>query len=143
MIGRKGSFGKVNYFGDAVFAIDTTFFVDSGSTSACLRWLFFVLRWLRLDRVTKDAAVPGLDREETYERLLPLPPLSEQRAIADFLDCETAKIDALTAKITESIDLLNEYRTALISAAVTGKIDVRDHGTTATSPSPSTDEAPA
>ena len=73
----------------------------------------------------------------------PFPPASEQQAIADHLDRETAKIDALTAKITESIDLLNEYRTALISAAVTGKIDVRDHRAVATSQSSSSDEAPA
>jgi len=53
------------------------------------------------------------------------PPLSEQQAIADFLDCETAKIDALITKVQEAIKRLKEYGTALISAAVTGKIDVR------------------
>jgi restriction endonuclease S subunit len=55
-----------------------------------------------------------------------LPPLSEQRAIADFLDRETTKIDELTAKVGGAIDRLREYRTALISAAVTGKIDLRE-----------------
>jgi len=54
------------------------------------------------------------------------PPLPEQQAIADFLDCETAKIDALSAKVQTAIERLREYRTALISAAVTGKIDVRE-----------------
>ena len=53
------------------------------------------------------------------------PPIEDQKAIADFLDQETAKIDVLIAKVQESIDRLKEYRTALISAAVTGKIDVR------------------
>jgi type I restriction enzyme S subunit len=52
----------------------------------------------------------------------PVPPLPEQRAIAAFLDRETAKIDALIAKVQEVIERLKEYRTALISAAVTGKI---------------------
>ena len=59
------------------------------------------------------------------ERRLPLPPLREQRAIAAFLDRETARIDALVAKVRDAIDRLKELRTALISAAVTGKIDVR------------------
>lgn len=54
-----------------------------------------------------------------------LPPLSEQCAIAAFLDRETARVDALMGKINISIEKLKEYRTALISAAVTGKIDVR------------------
>lgn len=57
---------------------------------------------------------------------VPVPPITEQRAIAAFLDRETAKLDALIAKIREGIERLKEYRTALISAAVTGKIDVRD-----------------
>ena len=55
-----------------------------------------------------------------------LPPLPEQQAIAAFLDQETAKIDALISKVEAVIAKLKEYRTALISAAVTGKIDVRE-----------------
>lgn len=54
------------------------------------------------------------------------PPLNEQQAIATFLDRETAKLDALTAEARSAIALLQERRTALISAAVTGQIDVRD-----------------
>jgi type I restriction enzyme S subunit len=54
------------------------------------------------------------------------PPLEEQQAIAAFLDRETAKVDALIAKVREAIERLKELRTALISAAVTGKIDVRE-----------------
>ena len=53
------------------------------------------------------------------------PPREEQMAIAGFLDREIAKLDALVAKVREGIEKLKEYRTALISAAVTGKIDVR------------------
>ncbi len=54
-----------------------------------------------------------------------LPPIKEQEAIADFLDGETARIDAMVAKVETAIERLQEYRTALITAAVTGKIDVR------------------
>jgi len=58
--------------------------------------------------------------------LAPLPPPEEQRAITRFLDRETAKLDSLIDKVREGIDRLKEYRTALISAVVTGKIDVRE-----------------
>jgi type I restriction enzyme S subunit len=57
--------------------------------------------------------------------LLPQPPEPEQRSIADYLDYATAKIDRLRGKVHQAIDRLREYRTALISAAVTGKIDIR------------------
>ena len=56
--------------------------------------------------------------------VLALPPLHEQRAIASTLDRETARIDALSNKNDELIALLREKRSALISAAVTGKISV-------------------
>lgn len=56
-----------------------------------------------------------------------LPPMEEQRDIADYLDDKTSKIDNLITKATKAIDLLKEKRTALISAVVTGKIDVRDY----------------
>jgi len=63
--------------------------------------------------------------ESLTEVWLIIPPLPEQRAIAEFLDRETGKIDRLAAKVEEAIERLQEYRTALITAAVTGKIDVR------------------
>ncbi|MCB9367134.1 MAG: restriction endonuclease subunit S [Calditrichaeota bacterium] len=66
-----------------------------------------------------------LSKDKLAEVKFTSPPLSEQRAIAAFLDRETGRIDNMANKIRESIEKLREYRTALISAAVTGKIDVR------------------
>ena len=54
------------------------------------------------------------------------PDNQEQKVIVNYLDQTTAKIDNLITKSTQAISLLKEKRTALISAAVTGKIDVRD-----------------
>jgi len=54
------------------------------------------------------------------------PPSDEQSAIATFLDRETTRIDALVEKTKQSIKLLKERRAALITAAVTGKVDVRE-----------------
>lgn len=51
--------------------------------------------------------------------------MEEQARIADFLDREVPKLDALITEAQRAIDLLQERRTALISAAVTGQIDVR------------------
>ena len=57
---------------------------------------------------------------------IPFPPLPEQCAIAAYLDEETARLDDLVAKVETAIERLQEYRIALITAAVTGKIDVRE-----------------
>lgn len=56
---------------------------------------------------------------------IPLPPVGEQGKILNFLNTETARLDALTTEATHAIALLKERRSALIAAAVTGKIDVR------------------
>ncbi|WP_417422022.1 restriction endonuclease subunit S [Halomonas sp.] len=56
---------------------------------------------------------------------LPLPPVQEQRQVLDFLAIEAARLDDLMQESIETINLLQERRSALISAAVTGKIDVR------------------
>lgn len=53
------------------------------------------------------------------------PPIEEQREIVEYLDKETARIDRMVELNRETIDKLKEYRTALITAAVTGKIDLR------------------
>ena len=53
------------------------------------------------------------------------PPVDEQLVATDYLDRETAILDAMVTKVETVIERLQEYRTALITAAVTGKIDVR------------------
>ncbi len=73
----------------------------------------------------KGAIMLGLNSNIIKSLLLAVPPASEQRKILSFLDRETAKIDALIAKVRDAVDRLNELSTALISAAVTGRIDVR------------------
>lgn len=68
----------------------------------------------------------GLNFEQLRNFAIPLPPLFEQQAIANFLDEKTAKIDALIDALTKQLDELAEYKKAVISEAVTGKVDVRD-----------------
>ena len=70
-------------------------------------------------------AMPKVNRETLTACPILVPLLREQGEIVDFLDREMAKIDALIAIIHEAIDRIKEYRSALISGAVTGKIDVQ------------------
>jgi type I restriction enzyme S subunit len=124
VVGRKGSYGKIHHSTDPVFAIDTTYFVDASTTQHNLRWLYYVLSTLGLDLLSQDVGVPGLSRESAYEQRLSLPSPAEQGTIADYLDRETARIDIITGTLERQIDLLRERRQALITAAVTGELDV-------------------
>lgn len=78
-------------------------------------------------RLTSSFIRDGQDMNFSHFRKVKLPklPLAEQAAIADHIDTQTARIDSLITKTDRSIALLREKRAALITAAVTGKIDVR------------------
>ena len=94
--------------------------------SGDIRYWVGVLQSFDYTPLISGAAQPKLTGDRLGGVPIPLPSSSEQAGIANFLDRETAKVDGLTAKVSEAIERLKEYRTALISAAVTGKIDVRN-----------------
>jgi type I restriction enzyme S subunit len=102
----------------------------SPATGVVARWLCWALRsdtsQKQFDFHELGATITGVNIRDLKRVLLPCPSAVEQKAIGDHLDEKTAKIDALLVKIREAIDRLKELRTALISAAVTGKIDVRE-----------------
>ena len=93
-------------------------------------YLVFLLSSKRyLDYV--ESLVRGGTRDRISRSMLgaikiPSPPAAEQRAIAAYLGRETSEIDRSAATIAKAVERLREYRTALITAAVTGKIDVRE-----------------
>ena len=79
------------------------------------------IRWL--DSLTYGAKMPRVSPDQVGSSHAPLPRESEQRAIAAFLDCETARIDGLVARKERLIELLQEKRTSLITRAVTRGLD--------------------
>ena len=127
LIGRKGSYGKVNWSAKPCFASDTTFFVDDTVCVHDLRWMYWLLQMLRLDEDNQDAAVPGLSRDAAYAIDVSIPSAFEQRAIAIYLDQETAGLDALVTAKEWLLEVLTEKRQALITRAVTRGVnpDVR------------------
>ncbi len=78
------------------------------------------------DSIVNKISIAHLTKEKLGDAKFVSIPLMEQQRIATYLDDKTQKIDTLIKKATKSIKLLKEKRTALISAAVTGKIDVRE-----------------
>ena len=74
----------------------------------------------------QGATVESLETDFIRNTAFPLPPLAEQQSITTFLDHKTSEFDTMVAKEERLIELLQEYRTSLISEVVTGKVDVRD-----------------
>lgn len=124
IIGRKGSYGKVSYSDVPCFPIDTTYYIDSSLTRENIRWLYYLLGSIALDEITFDTGVPGLSREFAYAKIVPVPSKNDQTACANFLDQKTAEIDETIQNIQSQIAVLKEYRQALISNVVTGKVKV-------------------
>ena len=94
-------------------------------------WLNYLLNSTGVLGMARSMALLSVNQANLnptkYQQIVvPVPTLSEQQSIARFVRCETGRINALSAKIQQAIDHLREFRTALISAAVTGKIDVRE-----------------
>jgi type I restriction enzyme S subunit len=124
----QGSLGVSTYSG----ITSPDYIVYSPSHSANSRFLHYFLRNKLLAQVyltISNGIRPSQWRlePEHFENLAVfIPPIAEQVALCAYLDSAAGKTDALVESIASGLDRLKEYRTALISAAVTGKIDVRD-----------------
>jgi len=112
--------------------------VDMATTQDFVNWvcgptirpeyLLYVFRSMQQEfrRLTMGSTHQTIYMPDVGRFSSPVPPLREQDLIVSVIREEAAQIDVLTAKIRDAIDRLKELRSALISAAVTGKIDVRE-----------------
>ena len=88
-------------------------------------YYFLLTTTVRLRREMQKGGQPNLNTEIVKSIHFPKAPIAEQSVIVDFLDRQTTRIDSLISKTQHSINFLKERRAALITAAVTGQIDVR------------------
>jgi len=103
-----------------------------GGPSFHSQWLCYVMNShigkAHIDIVQYGAAQKQFNISHAVEFVYPVPSFGEQCRISAYLDFHVARLDALVGRVSEAIQRLQEFRTALISAAVTGKIDVREEG---------------
>ena len=99
-------------------SIETRFILSAFQHSAYLQYQVQIIK--------RGAILSGLNTSTIANLQFVSPPLHEQIDICEFIDRELGKIDELALKVESAIDRLSEYRTALITAATTGKIDVRN-----------------
>ena len=108
VVGRKGSAGKVYWYEEDFWPIDTTYYVVP-KTPLDIRWMYFRLRHLQLNQLATTTGVPGLNRNDVYKIEIGLPPVSEQNRIVDILDQADrlrrlrAEADAKTKRIMPAL----------------------------------------
>ncbi|EBU8871137.1 type I restriction endonuclease subunit S [Salmonella enterica subsp. enterica serovar Seattle] len=121
IVGRKGSYGVVNKSVGPFFPIDTTYYIDDFYNQP-LEFLFYYLSFLPLTKLNRSTAIPGLNRDDAYDLNIALPPLAEQKIIAEKLDTLLAQVDSTKARLEQIPQILKRFRQAVLSAAVSGKL---------------------
>ena len=124
LIGRQGAHcGNINYGSNKFWATEHAVVVEPLSDYKTV-WMGEVLRVMNLNQYSVAAAQPGLSVEAICNLSIPWPLLEEQASIVESIEAETARINSKITKTQRIIELQKEYRTALISEMVTGKIKV-------------------
>jgi len=125
--GRYGTIGAFHILHGDYWPLNTTLYSIDLRDNNVFFLVFLLSNIVQLMHMySVKSAVPGIDRNDIHRIMIALPPKEQQQAIVEYLDTETAKIDTLITEANKAIALLKERRVAIISAAVTGKIDVRD-----------------
>lgn len=122
-VGRVGASGSVNFIPPNSWVSDNALLLHHLRPHVNLIWLYNLLSTMNLGEQASKNAQPIITGTFLGNQFLGLPPEQEQRAMASFLDRETAKIDALIEKKERLIELLQEKRTALITQAVTKSLN--------------------
>ncbi|EKT1258795.1 restriction endonuclease subunit S [Salmonella enterica] len=126
IVGRKGSYGVVNKSIGPFFPIDTTYYIDDFYNQP-LEFLFYYLSFLPLTKLNRSTAIPGLNRDDAYDLNIALPPLAEQKIIAEKLDTLLAQVDSTKARLEQIPQILKRFRQSVIVAAVSGKLTKELH----------------
>lgn len=122
IVGRKGSWGEVNYSSSDCWVIDTAFKVVPKKQDD-VRYLFYVLKSiLKSEIVVRNTAKPGINRSEYLKIKRQYHPLSEQRRIVAYLDGLQAKVDELRRLQAETQKELDALMPSILDKAFRGEL---------------------
>lgn len=126
VIGRVGALcGNVHKIHDPAWVSDNALILDFERRSFDINYLAHVLNARNLNDISDKSAQPLITGSKVTSQYFPCPSHREQLAISHFLEGTLSEFDQLMLEAFKGIELLKERRSALISASVTGKIDVR------------------
>ncbi|KKG75490.1 restriction endonuclease subunit S [Methanosarcina mazei] len=121
IIGRKGSVGEINLSSEPCWPIDTTYYIDNFYGINRI-FLYYLLKTLNLANYDTSTAIPGINRNDIYSQLVPLPPLSEQHRIVSAIEALFARLDATNEKLDRVPGILKKFRQSVLAAACDGRL---------------------
>ena len=124
LFGRKGTVDKPLLVSGKFWTVDTMFYSEA-SSNAKPNYIYHQALLFPFDQLSTNTALPSMTQENLLELGFVIPPFDEQEQICQYLSDKLKVFSNLVSKAEQAIQLMQERRTALISAAVTGKIDVR------------------
>ncbi|WP_298810511.1 restriction endonuclease subunit S [uncultured Psychrobacter sp.] len=124
LFGRKGTVDKPLLVSGKFWTVDTMFYSEA-SSNAKPNYIYHQALLFPFDQLSTNTALPSMTQENLLELGFVIPPFDEQEQICQYLSDKLKVFSNLVSKAEKAIQLMQERRTALISAAVTGKIDVR------------------
>ena len=124
LIGRKGATLHIpHYIEGKYWNVDTAFDVKTRKGMS-LRFYYYLAICFDYKYYISQTTLPGMAQSSYYNMNIPVPPLSEQQAIAAYLDTKCSEIDSLIAIKQQKIETLKDYKKSVIYEAVTGKMNV-------------------
>lgn len=103
IVGRKGAYRGVHYSNKPFSVIDTAFFIEPKTSILDLKWAYYKLLTVDINKMDSGSAIPSTDRYEIYSLSVELPPLEEQQRIAGILGSLDDKIE-LNRRINANLE---------------------------------------
>lgn len=126
LFGRKGTIDKPLVVSGKFWTVDTMFYSEVFD-NVLSEYIYYQATFFPFNLLSTNTALPSMTQEDLLMLPFVVPPRIEQEGIIKYVQDKSARFDNLIGKAQSAIELMQERRTALISAAVTGKIDVRHH----------------
>jgi type I restriction enzyme S subunit len=120
LLGRKGTIDKPLYYNGPFWSVDTMFYAIPKKNTCC-RFIYYCATQFPFGKISTATALPSMTQKELYQLPVMLPPISEQQAIAAYLDEKCAKTDAAIENIGKQIEASKRLKRAIINEAISGK----------------------
>jgi len=125
LFGRKGTIDKPLYVNCRFWTVDTMFYSEILANTVA-KFLYYSALTFQYQKLATQTALPSITQHDLENYTLTYPCKEEQILIVNYLDEQSRKIKEMITVSKEAIEKLEEYRSAIITSAVTGKIDVRE-----------------